>query len=258
MTHTRQLFEIKSPDGPLVASLSEKPQEISRQKKPIVVLATGDGPSGSKGQTWTQLLPMLTSAGFAALLFDFKGIGYSKGVYEELTLSMGCRNLEAVLDYIAANEMVAPPRGIGILGASFGGNVALLVAAHRPEITALALKSPSSFLPEGYQVQYGSMVMEEWARKGYHPAVGLNYTSVTDALMHNTYYEASKLNIPVRIVQGDCDSAVPIRQSRDLVRVMPNATLRELSGVDHWYSEGDSWDTMANDLVYFLRKNLLS
>ena len=30
---------------------------------PLVVLATGDSPNGSKGQTWQQLVPMLNNIG---------------------------------------------------------------------------------------------------------------------------------------------------------------------------------------------------
>ena len=38
---------------------------------PLVVLATGDSPKGSQGQTWQQLVPMLNAQGIGTFLFDF-------------------------------------------------------------------------------------------------------------------------------------------------------------------------------------------
>ncbi|MBO3724177.1 prolyl oligopeptidase family serine peptidase [Actinomyces bowdenii] len=251
----RELFEIPSQDGPLIASLSDTPEVIRKNRIPLIILATGDGPSGSKGQTWTQLLPMIKNAGMASLLFDFRGLGYSDGTYEDLTLSMGCRNLEAILKYVTSSNLQGD-KGVGILGSSFGGNVALLTAGKYTEVGAIALKSPSSFLPEGYQLQYGAKLMKIWSDEGYHPEVGLKYTAVIDSLMHNTFLEASKISVPVRIVQGDADTAVPIRHSRDLVQVMKKASLLELPGVDHWYAETGAWDAMSNDLISFLKENL--
>jgi dipeptidyl aminopeptidase/acylaminoacyl peptidase len=222
---------------------------------PLVVLATGDGPNGSKGQTWQQLVPMLNSSGIGTFLFDFSGLGYSPGVYRELTLSLGCKNFRGVMDFVL-NSGKHDKNRIGIIGASYGGNVALLEAAKFPLIKAIGLKSPSTFLPEGYQIQYGADLMETWGRDGYSETVGLNYSAVLDSLFHNTYLEASKIKVPIRIVHGTCDSAVPIRHTRDLIKVLQNGSLYEIKGADHWYSEGNEWQLMAENLIQFMRDNL--
>lgn len=222
---------------------------------PLVVLATGDGPSGSKGQTWQQLVPMLLSKGIGTFLFDFSGLGHSPGVYRELTLSLGCKNFRGVIDFVS-NYGNHDRNRIGVIGASYGGNVALLEASKFPQIRAIGLKSPSTFLPEGYQLQYGAKLMEAWGREGYSEEVGLNYTSVVDSLYHNTYLAASKIKVPVRIVHGTCDSAVPIRHTHDLLKVLPNGSLYEIEGADHWYSEGNEWQQMADNLIEFMVANL--
>ena len=222
---------------------------------PLVVVATGDGPGGSKGQTWQQLVPMLNSRGIGTFLFDFSGLGHSPGVYKELTLSLGCNNISGVIDYISKCGKHDKNR-VGIIGASYGGNVALLEASKFHQLKAIGLKSPSTFLPEGYQLQYGAELMETWGRDGYSETVGLNYSAVIDALFHNTYLEASKIKVPVRIVHGTCDSAVPIRHARDLLKVLPHGSLFEIEGADHWYSEGDEWQRMAEDLIQFMVDNL--
>lgn len=222
---------------------------------PLVVLATGDGPGGSKGQTWQQLVPMLNSRGIGTFLFDFSGLGHSPGVYKELTLSLGCKNFQAAINFVS-NFGTHDKNRIGVIGASYGGNVALLEASKFQQIKTIGLKSPSTFLPEGYQLQYGADLMETWGKVGYSETVGLNYNSVIDALFQNTYLEASKIKIPVRIVHGTSDSAVPIRHSRDLMKVLQKGSIFEIEGADHWYADGDEWQRMAENLIQFMVDNL--
>lgn len=222
---------------------------------PLVILATGDSPNGSGGQTWQQLAPRLLDRGMAALLFDFSGLGHSPGNYRELTLTTGCQNFDAVMEW-AQTRGEHDRNRIGVVGASYGGNVALLRAADYPSIRAIGLKSASTFLPEGYQLQYGTDLMRRWGENGYDEEVGLNYTAVLDSLFHNTYEAASRIDCPVRIVNGTADTAVPIRHARDLLRVMPNASLFEIEGADHWYAEGDEWERMATDIIDFLAVHL--
>jgi len=225
------------------------PEDV--ENYPLVILATGDGPNGSKGQTWRQLVHMLNSRGIGTFLFDFSGLGHSPGVYRELTLSTGCKNFQGVVNFVSSSGQHDKNR-MGVIGASYGGNVALLEAAKFDQIKAIGLKSASTFLPEGYQLQYGAELMEKWGNDGYSETVGLNYTSVLDSLFHNTYLEASKIQAPVRLVHGTGDSAVPIRHARDLLKVLPNGSIFEIEGADHWYAEGNEWQQMAENLIQFM------
>lgn len=248
----RKIFNLS--DGRNTISASYLYPESSG-KCPLVVLATGDGKNGSKGQTWTNLTPKLLDHGIAVFLFDFSGLGYSPGTYENLTLSVGIENFRGVMEYVRNTGFHDRDR-IGVIGASYGGNIALLEASKYPFIKAVALKSPSCFLPEGYERQYGSEFMEKWSSLGYLEEVGLNYGAVLDSLRYNTYAEAAKISVPVRIVHGTADSAVPIRQVRDLVRILPKGSIFEIPGADHWYANGDEWEQMAQNIVQFLASNL--
>ena len=226
-----------------------------QENYPLVILMTGDGPSGSKGQTWQQILPMLHENGIGTFLFDFSSLGNSPGIYRELNLSIGCENFRGVMNYLLNSGNYDKNR-LGIIGASYGGNVALLEANKFPQIKAIGLKSPSTFLPEGYQIQYGTKTMEEWGKEGYSEEVGLNYTAVLDSLFHNTYLEASKIKCPVQIVHGTADSAVPIRHVRDLTKILKNGYLFEIEDADHWYENGNEWQIMAENLISFLKETI--
>jgi pimeloyl-ACP methyl ester carboxylesterase len=245
----RQLVEFGADDERLVGSFG-LPKDVG-SGYPLVVLATGDGPNGSNGQTWTQLVPMLTSQGIGTFLFDFAGLGHSPGDYATLTLTRGCRDFRAAMDFVLSRGPYDLSR-IGVVGSSFGGNVALLEASRYPQIKAIALKSASTFLPEGYQIELGPDKMAEWGSSGFLKEVGHTYDIVVDSLFHNTYEAASRISAPVRIVHGTSDTSVPIRHARDLLKVLRHGSILEIDGADHWYAEGNQWRTMADDIVKFL------
>ncbi len=157
---TRELVHFDCEGEQLAGSWGVPPDAAASY--PLVILLTGDGPKGSNGQTWQQLVPMLTEQGLGTFLFDFAGLGHSPGDYKTLTLSRGCRDFRAAMEFIKSNGEHDKNR-IGLIGSSFGGNVALLEAARYPEIKAVGLKSASAFLPECYQIELGAERMEEWA-----------------------------------------------------------------------------------------------
>lgn len=249
----RELIEFDGGDSKLVGSWGIPSGAATDY--PLVVLATGDGPNGSKGQTWQQLVPMLNSEGIGTFLFDFAGLGHSPGDYKTLTLTRGCRDFRNVMAFVAEHGAHTKGR-VGVIGSSFGGNVALLEAANCSDISAVGLKSASTFMPEGYQIELGSQAMEVWGRENWLDEVGHTYDIVLDSLFHNTYEAASRIKSPVRIVHGTSDSSVPIRHARDLLRVLKGGSILEIEGADHWYAEGDEWQRMAEDLVQFMAQNL--
>lgn len=253
MSMQRELLQFECENGFLVGSWAIPNDRDSNF--PLVVLATGDGPNGSEGQTWSQLVPMLLQRGIGTFLFDFAGLGHSPGVYDNLTLTRGCRDFRAAMAFVNSSGHHDKSR-IGVIGSSFGGNVALLEAANFPEIRAIGLKSASTFLPEGYQLEQGADLMEIWGREGYLEEVGHTYDIVLDSLFHNTYEAASRIAAKVRIVHGTADTSVPIRHARDLLRVLKHGSILEIEGADHWYANGDEWQRMADDLVGFMANEL--
>lgn len=224
---------------------------------PLVILATGDGPSGSNGLTWRNLVPLLIEKGIGAFLFDFAGLGNSDGERRNLTLKMGMSNFICAIEEVRKHKEHNPTK-LGIIAASFGGNVALLIAEKCQNIKAIGLKSPCCYLPEAFLCEYGEEQMRIWQELDYTEKVGFNYTAVEEALRLNTYVQAEKINIPIRVVHGNADSIVPVRQVRDLMRFLKKGELIEIDGADHWYSENDEWDRMAKYLVDFMEEQLVN
>jgi pimeloyl-ACP methyl ester carboxylesterase len=249
-----RLVEFLADDGAQLVGSWGLPQGKS-SGYPLILLATGDGPNGSKGDTWKKIVPMLNNGGVGTFLFDFAGLGHSPGTYADLTLTRGCRDFRAAVAHVTSSGS-HDRTNLGVIGSSFGGNVALLEAARHPEIKAVGLKSASTFLPEGYEIELGHDQMAKWGADNFLEETGHTYDIVLDSLFHNTYAAAHEIEVPVRIVNGTKDSSVPIRHARDLLKVLKNGSILEISGADHWYAERDEWQRMADDLFSFMVRTL--
>jgi predicted phosphoribosyltransferase/dienelactone hydrolase len=111
---------------------------------PVVVFAHGWG-SGKASPRDRAVAEALLEAGIASFLFDFTGHGESEGTEADSTPVQQADDLRCALDILESLDEVDTGR-TGLVGASSGAAVALRVAAERPRLRALALRSGN---PEG-------------------------------------------------------------------------------------------------------------
>lgn len=214
---------------------------------PLVVMATGDGRKGTQSETWTKLPSLLLHLGVASFVFDFSGLGASDGDRRDLTLSTGVSNLRSAMQLVQSRTFVDHTR-IGLLGSSFGGNVALLFAATTQQIRCLGLKSPVCFYPDSLLCEFGQDELSAWEQSGYSDKIGFHFNFYLDALSHNAYRAAMAITCPCLITHGSADEVVPVSQSRHLLLALHSSNpkrLCELPGVGHRYVEPGAWDAMA-------------
>jgi pimeloyl-ACP methyl ester carboxylesterase len=94
------------------------------------------------GSSRTSLMGLATSlgeAGYAVLIFDFRGHGASSG-----TSSFGVlekRDLLGAIDWVGAHTKADGTR-IGVVGVGMGAYASILAAPERPQVRALVLDSP--------------------------------------------------------------------------------------------------------------------
>lgn len=232
------------------------PNGVPTRKMPVVIMATGDGMDGSKSSTWSLLAERLASAGLPSFVFDFQGLGYSDGPAAELNLTIGLENLKSAVAAVRKVRWV-DVRRIGLLGSSFGGNVALLFAGQYGSIKALGFKSTASFYPEVHETFMGVEGVKEWKRLGFNKEYGFNYSFYLDGFNHNTYAVAKNIKVPVLLIHGDADKEVPLIQDLRLAECLGGETRLEiLPGVGHGYKEGDSKERMATMLAMWFKEKL--
>jgi len=89
-----------------------------------------------------EMLDALSTSGFAVLRLDDRGVGESGGDVARNSLSIQALDAIAQIDFLRSRPDIDAER-IALLGHGEGANVAIMVAAKRPDLKALILLAPS-------------------------------------------------------------------------------------------------------------------
>lgn len=131
----------------VLAGTLSRPAYVARDL-PIaaVVLIHGSGPNDRDETLYGHkpfrvLAELFTSAGYAVLRYDKRGVGESSGSARGETLIDYAADAEAAFDYLRSRRDIDAAR-IGLLGHSEGGMIAPMIAARRPDVAWLVLLAP--------------------------------------------------------------------------------------------------------------------
>ena len=204
---------------------------------------------------------LLLEQGIATFRFDFFGQGDSEGPFEQITLTTAIDQARSALELVAKKAY----RRLGLMGSSFGGLVAVLVAARHPDLKALALKCPVADFPETLRLEFGDDRMAHWKQCNEIPNVAggpqrvpLRYHLYEDCLTYDAYKEAESIRAPTLIVQGGCDELVPLHQSRRLIdAIQSDKQLEVLTGADHGFTKGDDFRRMTTLIADWMKQHLV-
>ena len=217
--------------------------------------------SNKNSKTNRTLTTMLVERGIATFRFDFFGQGESEGPFEGITVTTALHQALAALDLVAARGY----RRIGLVGSSFGGLVAILAAAKRPNLAGLALKCPVPDFPQMLRGEFGEDGMADWKATDTIPNVvpggssriKLRYAFYEDCTRHDGYASAKTITAPTMIVQGDVDEYVPLHQSRRLSKSLGGRNVVVLlQGADHHFSQPAHFREMTTLLARWVTDHL--
>ena len=162
-------------------------------------------------------LPMakeLASQGFLAVLLSFRGCGESGGNFSILGWA---EDLESVIDWLTKKYS---PTGIGLLGFSGGGAIAIYTAARDPRVSAVvAASSPANFDTFGAGAK-----VEAWLdnfrtigliRDPGFPRSVPEWLGEFETVKPVRWVDRISPR-PVLIIHGDQDSIVPVPHAREL------------------------------------------
>lgn len=205
--------------------------------------------SNKNSTTNKALTRLLLEQGIATFRFDFFGQGDSEGPFEQITLTTAIDQAHSALKLVAEKGY----RRLGLMGSSFGGLVAVLVAARQTDLKALTLKCPVADFPETLRLEFGNERMAHWEQFNEIPnvtggpgPVPLQYRLYEDCLKYDAYKAAESIQAPTLIVQGSCDELVPLHQSRRLIDAVRGDTRLELlMGADHGFTKGTDFRRMT-------------
>lgn len=175
--------------------------------------------------------------GHTCLRFDYFGHGQSSGDFRAGTISGWREEVTTVIDALTAGPQI-------LIGSSFGGFMATLAALDRPErITALVLIAPAFDMTE--RLMRAALSAEElaaMARDGFvqrhsdYDDEGYPITAklLEDGKSHCILQATIPLSIPIRILHGQQDDAVPWQLSQEF------ATRCTSNDIElHFFKSGD-------------------
>ncbi|MFC1714130.1 alpha/beta hydrolase family protein [Candidatus Poribacteria bacterium] len=125
---------------------------------PAVLLIPGSGPNDRDELIWGHrvflvLADHLTRQGIAVLRVDDRGVGGSTGDFSTVTIESSAEDALAGVQYLKTRSEIDPEK-IGLIGHSYGGEIAPLAAAQSPDVAYIVLMAGSGMtLTEGIHLQ---------------------------------------------------------------------------------------------------------
>ena len=207
--------------------------------------------------TITRLARSLADRGYAALRFDFTGLGESEGSFEETTVSHDVRDLVS-----AASTLIQ--RGYGpcaMVGHSLGGAATVLAAERIKTVRSVAVVgAPSSpthvrhLLADGEDRirAEGSALVDIGGRPF---PIGASFLEDLDT--HDQATAVAELGRPLLVVHAVDDMVVPISEGEQTfsAAVQPKAFI-PLLDTDHLVSARAAADRLAAVLALWLDQTL--
>ena len=207
----------------------------------------------------------LTKSGFVSLQFDMfnKPVGKSEPDIEYMTVESQLDATKSAIDFLETLDYVDKNK-IGLTGHSRGGMTVLIYAPTDKRIKSLVSQSATSNFKNTheYYVNNEGLDLKKWKETGWRHVkkswgeFKLSYDHYEDGLKYDVYAAADKTEIPTLVIHGDEDKAVPLKQSKELVKHLKNGKLEIIKGADHNYRINNTLPVATKLIVDWFKRYL--
>jgi hypothetical protein len=229
---------------------------------PAVVTLTGSGAHYRDGnrtpdhpyRPFRQIAETLAGCGVATLRLDDRGVGGSQGDASAATAEDTTADARAALRFLRARADIDPGR-VGLVGHSYGGEIAPMVAADDPSVAAVVLLAgPARSFRETMRYQHHYRIENDASIPAADRETALaeamrqqerNVATTAEAWRRSIQDRdplptVRRLRMPVLILHGLTDRAVDPEDARMLERAIREAgntrvELRLFPGVNHHF-----------------------
>jgi dipeptidyl aminopeptidase/acylaminoacyl peptidase len=245
-----QSVRVPAGDGVDIPAYLTLPPGSSGRNLPAVVLPHG-GPSARDEWGFDWLAQFLVARGYAVIQPNYRG---SAGYGDQWEGANGFKDWPKAMGDIAAsarylaNQGIADPKRLAILGWSYGGYAALQSAVMYPEIykavVAIAPVTDLSLLKtQATDFTNGDLVARQIGS-------GPNLDAGSPA------HRAAEIKAPVLLVHGDLDINVDISHSEKMLSALQaqgkKAQLLSFKGLNHQLDDSDARTQMLTGIGEFL------
>lgn len=237
------------------------PPDAAEKNQPLVVMPHG-GPEERDEPGFDWMAQFFASRGYAVFQPQFRGSsGLGSAHADAGRQQWGLRMQDDVTDGVRAliDQGIANPLRICIVGASYGGYVALAGATFNPELYVCAASIAGvSDLPAfiGYIQKLDGKESNSLAYWREH----IGSPVAPQVIAKSPARNAGEIRAPILLLHGTDDTTVPIAQSQIMARALASARrnyqLIELPGDDHFLSSSVMRVRALTELEKFLAENL--
>lgn len=252
-------YPYKARDGLDIHAYLTLPPGRAPHNLPTVIFPHG-GPEARDGMAFNWWTQFMASRGYAVLQPNFRGsAGYGSAFVRagdgEWAAKVQYDVQDGVQKLIA--DGIADPKRICIVGASYGGYMALAGATFSPDLYACAVSFAG--LSDLDRMLFTGTTFESEAISVWRRRIGADVNSDNPGLQSPANF-ASRVKIPILLIHGDADSIVPIQQSKieldALQKAGKNVQMITLKGDDHFLEFSGTRTQMLTSVETFLAAHI--
>jgi dipeptidyl aminopeptidase/acylaminoacyl peptidase len=236
--------EYKARDGTTIEAVLTLPRGQEAKNLPLIVMPHG-GPGSRDSEAYDWWAQFLAEQGYAVIQPNYRGsTGYGNAFKEMGEGQWGLKMQDDLLDAIdwTAQEGIADPKRVCIVGGSYGGYAAMRGAQRDGDHYRCAV-SYAGVSDIGAMLRYDRNYLGKWVTEYWKK-------QVSDSKAVSPRFHPADFGAPILIAHGAKDKRVPVRQSRMLVDELKKA------GKPYEYLEqerGDHHFSRAEDRLEFLK-----
>jgi dienelactone hydrolase len=213
-----------------------------RQSRAPCVICSHGLFSGKDSPKFIAMTEHLAQEGFAAIRYDHRGCGESRGRIEDTTVSGRLADLAAVYDFARLQPRV--DGNIGLMGSSMGGYISLLTAAGNP-----ALK-PVVIWATPYQLTRKS---KDTGENPYSPLDSGFFEDLAHYHLRDVLNRVSHC----LVVHGQNDELVPVWHATKIHELLAQPKALEIfAAADHRFSDPHLRDEAIRCSAEFFKRYL--
>ena len=203
----------------------------------------------------------LEKLGIASIRFDFMGSGESEGAFEDMSVETEIEDGISILRYVQSLDYVEHDR-IALVGMSFGGLVASIIAGRLPEeVKALCLWAPAAIaVKDAKEGRAGETDLNAALTTGIADLNGYRIGGrfIEDACVLDIQAEIKPYRRNAILIWGERDTVVPHEIVQEYDNIYGNRLdKRMVKGVGHMFETLDAREEKLEATLCFLRKELL-
>lgn len=193
-------------------------------RSPTIVFLPGYA-SDMQGSKALAIEAWARANGVACLRFDYSGCGASPGAFEDGTLADWRDDAIALIDHLVEGPVV-------LVGSSMGGWIMLLVALARPDRVAalVGIAAAPDFTDWGFDEAQKMTLLSEGRLE--QPSPYSDAPTVTTRAFWQSgeslrlLHGPVAIDVPVRLLHGQCDPDVPWQHSLRLAELLRSADVQ--------------------------------